>query len=83
LAPGVDELKTIREIIMMSVKSLHGSRKEGATRSVKRWRMLEGIVAMVTVSIAEYDGVESTEDSAMVVCGGAGVVVGVDDEEMQ
>jgi hypothetical protein len=80
----VDELKAIiRGKIIMSVKNLHESRIEGAARTVKRWRMLEGLAAMVMVSIVEYNGVKSTEDGASAVGGCAGVVACVDDEELE
>jgi hypothetical protein len=36
--------------------------------------MLEGVVAMVKVSIVDYEGVKSTEDSAIVVSGDGGFV---------
>jgi hypothetical protein len=69
--------------IIMSVISLHDSRKEGAAGTIKRLRMLKGVVTIVKVSIMEYEGVKSTEGSAIVVGGGEGVVVSVDDEELQ
>jgi hypothetical protein len=65
------------------MRNVHNINKERAARTARRRHMVEEVVAVVWVTVANDEGVEGTEDGESVTVGGAGIVVCVDDEEKQ